>query len=341
MLSLEQSLIDQLCLKASEKRSFVISVSGGLDSTVLAFALSQLRERFELELNLFHINFQLRGKESMRDEDFVKKLSDKLKIPLHLFREKISSKTAIQETARNLRLKRAANLLPEAEWVEAHQADDQIETFLFRMLRGSGLKGLSAMKALSLREIPTGKRKVWRPLLRLSKKDLLQYAKKYRLKFCEDSTNKKDKYDRNWLRLKVLPLLEQRFPKVRDALSGLISEIQTLEADQEKKFFESEREVVKNPDSRTWSWEKLQELETASRQRFLHTYFQRRLQLQLSRKQILDLENKILKGENFAFNAPKGVIVRGRRKSHSVKESHISLSGIKDDKRRIDIILSS
>ena len=341
MLSIENILIDQLGLKISEKRTLVISVSGGLDSSVLSHALSRLREVYPLDLHLFHINFQLRGKESLRDENFVKKLSQELDIPLFLFREKISSRTSIQEKARNLRLERASQVLPEAEWVEAHQADDQIETFLFRLLRGTGLKGLSAMKTLSFREIPSGKRKVWRPLLRLSKQDLKRYAKKYRLKFCEDSTNKKDKYDRNWLRLKVLPLLEQRFPKVRESISRLIDEIQILEKDQEKIFFESEREVLQNSKGSLWSWEKIQNLETATRHRFLHDYFQKRLRLQLSRKQILDLESKILKGENFAFNAPKGVIFRGRRKSHSVKEAQISLSGIKDDKSRFDIILSS
>jgi tRNA(Ile)-lysidine synthase len=318
---LENLVSENLQLKAGEPRTFVISVSGGLDSTVLANILAKLAKNYPLSLHLFHLNFHLRGRESDRDENFVKKMSKRLKVPLILFEEKISSKTAIQETARSLRLQRASETLTGAEWIEAHHADDQIETFLFRLMRGSGLKGLSSMKMVSERPA----HRVWKPFLKTSKSELLAYAKRRRISFCADSSNSKTRYDRNWIRLKVLPLLETRFPKVREAVLRTIDEVQITNKIFEASSVEIEKEIVSAEEPLVWSWTKLQNLKPAELHRFMHDYFQKRLGAQLSRKQILDLEKKILGGESFAFNAPKGVVVRGRKQSRTIKAPQIQV----------------
>lgn len=183
----------------------LVAVSGGLDSVVLLHLLQQL----PLQLEVAHMNFRLRGEESEEDARFVENLSRKAGLPFHLravdpgyFEGK-----SIQTEARRLRYAWFEELASSAMKVAlAHQAEDQAETLLLNLLRGTGLKGLGGMRA---------KRGMFvRPLLQTHRAEIKDYAMENGLQWREDSSNQSTKYLRNFLRLRAIPLLQEAFPQL-------------------------------------------------------------------------------------------------------------------------------
>lgn len=318
-----EQIAKNLRLSKNHPRHFLVSVSGGLDSSVLFHALIQLKRKYSFELSVFHMNFGLRGADSSADEKFVEELAAGHGVPVLIQTAKITGKTAIQEKARKARLKALQWAVQEVretakdiepELVEAHHADDQVETFLFRLFRGSGLKGLSGIQAEKRREGIC----VWRPLLGFSKDVLRKYAQKNRIAFREDSSNRLDIYDRNWIRLNILPAIEKRFPKARESILRLIQQIQ----EEERVFSCRETDLIENflvsKAPLIGDFAKLQPLPIAMRHRIIHSFFLNMFKISLSRKHVTDLSEKIGTGKSFSHNAPGGVIVRGRMKSRTV-----------------------
>lgn len=191
-------------------KKVILAVSGGIDSIVMLDVMAQLKNVLKTELVIAHVNHQLRGKESEEDEKFVKKLAKKYDIECliertptkKIVREKNGS---LQEIARELRysffdtLKKSLNADRIAT---AHNANDNAETVLMNLLRGSGIDGLQG--------IPVRRNSIVRPLLCVTRKEISLYAKKNKLRFREDSSNAKDDYTRNYLRHKIIPKLEKR-----------------------------------------------------------------------------------------------------------------------------------
>lgn len=191
----------------------VIAASGGLDSTVLAHLLCKAG----FKCSLAHCNFQLRGEESNRDENAVKQLASDLQIECLIKKfdtEQIAAqrKESIQVTARQLRYEwfqeLVTSILPDKNgtnknyWiVTAHHADDNIETVLMNIFRGTGISGLHGI--LPVQD------KLLRPLLFAQRTSLLSYAKAENLNWVEDSSNQKDLYTRNFFRQHVIPLVKQ------------------------------------------------------------------------------------------------------------------------------------
>jgi tRNA(Ile)-lysidine synthase len=187
------------------------ALSGGLDSVVLVHWLLQSG----FEVILAHCNFNLRGAESQRDEEFVFALSQQLRLPLHLMRfthhdfEATGGNT--QLAARMLRYRWFDELLKtfSAEdkaivLATAHHANDQAETMLINMARGTGLKGIAG--------IPQRNGQYIRPLLQVTRAELEAYASAHKLAWVEDSSNEKDNYLRNRVRHQAIPVLEEVFP---------------------------------------------------------------------------------------------------------------------------------
>ncbi|MEJ2585671.1 MAG: tRNA lysidine(34) synthetase TilS, partial [Robiginitalea sp.] len=153
---------------------FLLACSGGVDSVVLTHLLKDLGLRFELA----HCNFKLRGKESEQDAVFVSQLAKKLNLKCYLKGFKTNTyskkyKVSIQEAARQLRYTWFEELLKESNLsfvVTAHHADDDLETFLINLIRGTGLEGLSG--------IPARSPGIRRPLLPFSGEEIRSYAKK-------------------------------------------------------------------------------------------------------------------------------------------------------------------
>jgi len=200
----------------------IIAVSGGVDSIVL-FHLC-----LKLKLNFFvaHCNFKLREKESDLDEKFVRDLAIKHNIKFYtksFNTKKISSNDnkSIQMVARELRYSWFEELSKELNVkhiLTAHHLDDSLETFLINLSRGSGIDGLLG--------IPKVNDTVFRPLLIFKKDEILSYAKKNKISWREDSSNKKNEYLRNQIRLEVLPKLKEINPNLLDNFSKSIDRLQ-------------------------------------------------------------------------------------------------------------------
>ena len=188
-------------VKAYEKCNFLLAVSGGVDSMVLA----NLFLKNNLSFSIAHCNFKLRSKESDTDHDFVKKWS--LKHKIHCYTNEFNTiefckknKMGIQEGARKLRYNWFDGLLSKFNFdylVTAHHLDDQIETYLINSSRGSGINGLLGITSSS--------QKIFRPLLNILKIDILDYAQQNSVDFREDSSNSSEDYQRNMIRNSVLP----------------------------------------------------------------------------------------------------------------------------------------
>lgn len=206
----------------------LLAVSGGLDSIVLVDLVSKAG----FDFTIAHCNFQLRGAESKRDEEFVKSLGEKYgkEVLVQAFDTTAfaeSNKLSIQEAARKLRydwfneLLNSTYSIQHSKLLTAHHANDNIETLLFNFFRGTGITGLHGI-------LPEQGHLV-RPLLFAKREEILAYAKENNLACVEDSSNASDKYSRNYIRHQVLPLMQTVFPHVEDNLLNNIERMREAE----------------------------------------------------------------------------------------------------------------
>ncbi|WP_228027892.1 tRNA lysidine(34) synthetase TilS [Costertonia aggregata] len=190
------------------KTTFLLACSGGVDSVVLA----HLCYVCEMDFSLAHCNFRLRGDESESDETFVENLAKEFRTKFYVTHFDTigyvnKNKLSIQVAARELRYAWFAEIMQEnriSTLVTAHQADDNLETFLINLSRGTGVDGLTG--------IPEKTDTIARPLLPFSRKRILEYAKTKKLSWREDSSNVETKYLRNKIRHELLPELKELHP---------------------------------------------------------------------------------------------------------------------------------
>src|SRR3990172_7244828 len=167
----------------------IIGVSGGPDSVCLLDALYKLKNKYDLRLIVAHVNYGLRGKDSDRDEQFVKNLAKKYILPIEILRSRtiksLKNRTAISENKlRDIRyefFEKARGKCRANRIAVAHNLNDQAETILMRILRGTGLRGLGAIKFKS--------NNIIRPLLNIPRKEIIAYLRKNKIPFRLDKTN--------------------------------------------------------------------------------------------------------------------------------------------------------
>lgn len=201
-----------------EEGKLLIAISGGVDSVVLAHLCSQLN----LNFSLCHCNFNLRGQESNDDEAYVKELAKNLKVPVYTTSfetEKYATKNkvSIQVAARELRYAWFYELLEKKDYeyvLTAHNTDDNLETFIINLTRGSGLEGFTG--------IPPINNKAVRPLLAFSRDDITLFAIKNEIDWREDKSNASIKYIRNKVRHKVIPILKEINPHVLESFQNTL-----------------------------------------------------------------------------------------------------------------------
>lgn len=222
----EKSLI-----KKNDK--IIVAISGGADSVFLFHILRDLEEEYNLEIILAHINHNLRDS-AIRDENFVKELGEKYKIKTYVLSADIKGyskkkKIGLEEAGREVRYSYFSEIKKKenADKVAlAHNLDDNVETFLFRMMRGTSLKGLKG--------IPIKREFYIRPLLKIYKKDIIDYLEEKNYNFVEDESNKKDIYTRNKIRLNLIPYIEENFNiKFKEKIISLIDEVNENEEGKE------------------------------------------------------------------------------------------------------------
>jgi len=217
----------------SPDATLLLAVSGGVDSVVLAALCRQAGYRFHLA----HVNFQLRGNESERDEIFVRELASSWDVPFHTIRfdtgtVAAKNKCSVQEAARQLRYEWFEKVIESLHFEHAaetpsiictaHHLDDNIETMVMHFFRGTGISGLRGM-------LPRQGR-VARPLLEVSKEELTAYAAENKLNWVEDSSNAESKYTRNAIRNKLLPLAETIYPEAIGNLARNLSRFRDVES---------------------------------------------------------------------------------------------------------------
>lgn len=210
------------------KDKLLLAVSGGVDSVVLCELCKQAGYAFAIA----HCNFQLRGEESLRDEQFVKELGKKFEVEVFIKEfdtEKFAKekKLSIQEAARELRYTWFNELITQSTQqkfqylLTAHHRDDNAETVAMHFFRGTGLHGLTG--------IPIKSGYIRRPLLDFFKTEILVFAKENKLAFVEDSSNQLSKYTRNFFRNEILPAISKVYPQVNENLQDNINRFKSIE----------------------------------------------------------------------------------------------------------------
>jgi tRNA(Ile)-lysidine synthase len=224
----------------------IVACSGGPDSVVLLHLLNQIKGKYDLKLIVAHVNHELRGKESDEDERFVKRLAQKLKLSFHtgsfdVARIARKKKLSIEEAAREVRyeyLDRLAQRLKATKIALGHNADDQAETVLMRLIRGTGALGLTGMSIV--------RGKIIRPLLQIKREEIEEFLKVQNLDSRIDSSNLRQDYLRNRIRLELLPHLKRNYnPKIIDALNRTASILSAQENYLEKETLKEFGKVAK------------------------------------------------------------------------------------------------
>jgi tRNA(Ile)-lysidine synthase len=191
-----------------ENKSYLLAISGGIDSVCLGYLLRSAGIHFSLA----HVNFGLRGSESDEDELFVRMLSAKWNVKIHVIhtgKEEMDQQgMSTQMAAREFRYNWFEHVISENGYdglVVAHHSDDQLETIFLNMLRGTGIEGIYGMSEV--------RGNIIRPLLAFTRRDIFEYMTQKSYTWSEDSSNQKNYYKRNILRNQVFPLLKEGFPE--------------------------------------------------------------------------------------------------------------------------------
>lgn len=209
-----------------EGDTVICAVSGGADSVALLWAVYLLRDKLKIRVEAVHFNHNLRGDESDRDEAFVAQLCDRYDIPLHIGRKNVvAGEKGLEAAARNARYEFFGQL--SGKIATAHTADDNAETVLMHLIRGTGLKGLGGITPVRGHLI--------RPMLTVTREDVLAFLQEYHLTYVDDSSNDTDAFLRNRIRHHLMPLLRQENPSIATSLTQTALRLRRDEAELEKQ----------------------------------------------------------------------------------------------------------
>lgn len=231
----------------------ICAVSGGADSVALLFALYLLKDKLGITLEAAHFNHHLRAEESDRDEAFVRSFCDRYDIPLHVGSGCVQpGKKGLEAAARDARYGFLRNL--PGKIATAHTADDNAETVLMHLVRGTGLKGLGGIMPV------TGN--VIRPMLTVTREEVEVFLEEWCLSCIQDSSNDTDAFLRNRIRHHVMPLLKAENPRLSENLSDM-----ALRLRQDEAYLSKQAAFETLPTVET-----LQNMEPAIRSRCLESF---------------------------------------------------------------------
>ncbi|MFA4930563.1 MAG: tRNA lysidine(34) synthetase TilS [Patescibacteria group bacterium] len=196
----------------------LLALSGGPDSVYLLYQLLEIKEKKNIQLHLAHLNHNVRHQQSDQDEKFVTTLAQKLNLPLS--KKKLTKRATGQNPSEQKLRQLRYNFLEKiraqtncAYILTAHHLDDQIETIIFNFIRGTGPTGLTGMHFQQ--------RKILRPILDISKTEILAYLSHHHLKYRTDRTNQDIKYSRNYIRQELIPAMQKLNPHLSQSISQL------------------------------------------------------------------------------------------------------------------------
>jgi len=216
-------ILNKKLIDAGDK--ILVALSGGADSVFLLEFLLKYKRRFSIDVAAFHLNHNLRGKEANMDEQFCKNLTVQHKIRFFSTSKNVKlfakrNRMSLEEAGRELRYGELLKIAITNNYTKiatAHNADDNTETVLLNLIKGTGIKGLSG--------IPESREKIIRPILVLSKKEILDYLHNKKIKYRIDRSNEENNYNRNYLRNKIIPLIKDKLNPQFDSAVSRTSEI--------------------------------------------------------------------------------------------------------------------
>ena len=271
-------------------KNILIGYSTGVDSTVLLHVLNNLKDEFNFKsITALHLNHNWRGEESNKDEEFARKVCGNFGV--NFYSEKLPQST--KKTERDKRYEffyNCAEKFNSDVIFLAHTKDDNVETAIYRIIKGTGLDGLRSI--LPVREI------FYRPLLDVSKKEIIEYAKKHLLEYREDSSNSDTKYMRNFIRHKILPLFKEINETAETSINNLIKVAQAEYEIVEDKLNEINAQVFEDDKIKT---QKFIKLPKSYKMKVIQNYIKENLKNPNSRKieQIIDfIEETIKEGQD-------------------------------------------
>ena len=202
----------------------IVALSGGPDSMCLLYTLNKMKKELDLSIHCVYLNHMIR-EEAREDEKLITSFCQNQNISLSIYRRNVPElskklKLSLEECGRLIRYRILRKELKTKKFTKiatAHHLDDNIETLLMRMFKGTSIKGLSVIKPK--------KGKIIRPLIECTKSEILQYVERLKIPFVIDKTNYEITYERNYIRNVILPLVEKKFPNYREHLKNLIHDL--------------------------------------------------------------------------------------------------------------------
>ncbi len=228
-------------------QTIVVGVSGGPDSVCLLHSLSELSQSLKLRLHVAHLDHELRGPESSKDAEYVSRLAKRLSLPATIESRDVRAhaaeqRTSLEEAAREIRYAFFAEVVRQtgaSTVAVGHTRDDDVETVLMHILRGTGTGGLRGLMPINQLRTAAGTVTVIRPLLGITRQETVQYCVEHGLEPRVDETNQSLTLFRNRVRLELLPILRTYNPQIDDALIR-VSKI----ASDEMQFLDAESKAA-------------------------------------------------------------------------------------------------
>ncbi|RPI75397.1 MAG: tRNA lysidine(34) synthetase TilS [Ignavibacteriales bacterium] len=286
MKSTEQKVLKFITEKKliQENDKVLTGLSGGPDSVFLLHFLKKYSKKFKIEIGVVHINHLLRGKDADKDERFCREFSEKLNLLFFEIRKDIKAsaakeKISVEEAGRLIRYKVYQEILVKEGYnkiATAHNADENAETVLLNLIKGSGIQGLSG--------IPPLRENIIRPLLVLTKQEILNYLTHYKIKYRTDLTNFTDDAERNFLRNQVIPLINKRLnPSFSNTLFKSSEVFRNIYSVIKKKTdLESDKFISEKKGYLSLSLNEFQKIEDEYRSEVLRYIFLKKFGTQLS-----------------------------------------------------------
>jgi len=263
----------------------LIALSGGPDSVFLLTFMVKFRSKYKTGLAAFHLNHKLRGRQADKDEEFCRSLCDELQIPFYseaVDVKKYASERGIsvEEAGRMVRYESLKKKAEEKGYdliATGHNLDDNAETVLLNLIKGTGIKGISG--------IPPKRENIIRPLLVLSKEEIREHVIANKISSLSDKTNLKNDYERNYLRNRIIPQIKERLnPSLQEALFRSAEVFRNIAGYIEKKTAEGVKQVMEAGENVCINIAKLQNIDFELHSGIIKSIIERNFLIQLSFK---------------------------------------------------------
>jgi tRNA(Ile)-lysidine synthase len=310
----------------------IVSLSGGPDSVFLLYFLKKYQKKFSVSLYAFHLNHLLRGKDASLDEDFCKQLCSSFNIPLFSVRKNVKQfarkkKISVEEAGRILRYSELGKLSKKIGFnkiATAHNCDDNAETVLLNLIKGTGLKGISG--------IPVKRDNIIRPVMVLPKHEILKYLELKKIRFRIDSSNLEVDFERNFIRHALLPLIRSKLnPSVDNAIFNSSQNFKSLYSYLLASTNELFRDIVINDSALNIPLDKLLQLNDDLLTFSLKELVERNFFANLMFKDIGSLKSLISKQTGRRINLSSGLTAYKERDLLIIKKNKDSVVREKKD----------